>query len=553
MTRLKLLPIHRVSTALQAGDDGEGLDRQRDATNRLIKSTEGAEELPPVEIVDVSGSDVAASSEWQQKVLPVISAPDVHVAVDSIDRILRAESFNFRVMQDLLATGTHIHTPTKVHDLSKPEDGFLAGLMALIGGREKAEIKRRMMAGREAARRRGEWPLRESALPRGITYDRETKTWGYDEMDSEVVHRVFEDFVVEGKAMRTIARTIGKPMQTVRLYLRNPIYKGWLVYDECRGEAYPAKDGRQPHRKKIKRPVEKIIRVQVFGDPEKPEQLSPLVEPWKWEAAQRTLDQNSVIFIRKREQGRPDAWASGYIVSALSSRLVLEPGFTTLGFDTTPVMHAIYANGGSKTGRRYSCRCVRAHQDVRRCGFRNPEGHLVNQTLDAYLIGLTRDGWFLDAVRESLKQAGRRDDGGRANLEQRMAKLGGKEERLTNLYLDGRVARERHDRMQDGIRADREKIHRQLAALDAPGTLPTEADLGELEAKWAWHAEWGHQRKRDWLARYVVHLALSNDGVERALVKVPAGDEGMPVYISGRRLDWVVPVFSRAAPRRNRQ
>lgn len=550
MTRLKLLPIHRVSTALQAGDDGEGLDRQREATKRLIESAEGAVGLPAVEIIDVSGSDVAASTEWQQMVLPQISAPDVHVVVDSIDRILRAESFNFRVMQDLLVTGTHIYTPTKVHDLSQPEDGFLAGLMALIGGREKAEIKRRMMAGREAARRRGEWPLRESALPRGITYDRPTKTWGYDEVESEVIRRVFDDFVVGGKAMRAISRGIDKPMQTIRLYLRNPIYKGWLVFDERRGAAYPTKNGRQPQRKKIKRRDEEVIRCQVFG---KPEQRPSLVEPWKWEAAQRRLDQNSVSFIRRRDEGRPDAWASGYIVSALSPGLVLEPGFTNFGFDADAVVHHIYANGGSKTGRRYSCSCVRADLDVSRCGFRNPEGHLVNQTLDAYLTGLTRDGWFLEAVRESLKDSARRDNGGRAELDQKMTDLDKREDRLTALAVDGRITRDRHDREQDRIRADREKFHRQLAVLDEPGALPTEKDLTELDAKWAWDLAWGHQQKRDWLARYVVRIALSNDGIERTLIKVPAGDEGMPVYISGRRMDWITPVFSRAAPRRRKE
>ena len=94
MTTIKLLPIHRVSTADQAGERGEGLDRQREATRRVAEA-HGAILLEPVEIIDVSGSDLDQTTEWQRRVIPTISAPDVHVAADSIDRILRADAFNF--------------------------------------------------------------------------------------------------------------------------------------------------------------------------------------------------------------------------------------------------------------------------------------------------------------------------------------------------------------------------------------------------------------------------------------------------------------------------
>ncbi len=550
MTVLKLLPIHRVSTADQAKEKGEGLDRQRETTRRLVEFHK-AIALPPVEIIDVSGSDVDKTPEWRHRVLPLIADPDVHVAVDSIDRILRAEAFNFRIMQDLLATETRIYAPGKVHDLCTPEDSFMAGLLALMGGREKAEIKRRINAGREAARRRGEWPLRVEALPRGITYDRPAKTWGYDVPEAEVVRRAYDDFVLRGQSMRAIARKIGKPMQTVRVYLRNPIYKGWLVFDERRGEAYPAKNGRQPDRKKIQRRPEDVIRVQVFGGHG---QQPALIHPTLWEATQRRLADNSASFIRRRDAGRPDAWASGYLVSSLANTFSGTEGIVEIGFnDGDPVMHHVYANGGSKIGRRYSCRCVRAGNGVTRCGFRNPEGAPVNQTLDVYLTGLTRDGWFLDAVREASESDAADTTNDRAALERRLADLKQREERLVGLALDGRIGRERHDREQDSIRAEREDVYRQMAALAVPEVQPNEDDLLRLEAQWAWQAEWDHQQKRAWLARYVVRIALSNDGIERALIRVPAGDDGMPVYIAGRRLDWVVPVFSRAAPRRNRQ
>ena len=67
MPVLKLLPVHRVSTALQSGEDGEGLDRQRNATKAIVEALNArpnttAIALPAVEIVDVSGSDVDQTS-----------------------------------------------------------------------------------------------------------------------------------------------------------------------------------------------------------------------------------------------------------------------------------------------------------------------------------------------------------------------------------------------------------------------------------------------------------------------------------------------------------
>ncbi len=68
----------------------------------------GADLLDPVEIIDVSGSDVDQTQEWREVVLPAIKDPNVHVAMDTIDRLLRADSFNFRVFQDLLSSRTRI-------------------------------------------------------------------------------------------------------------------------------------------------------------------------------------------------------------------------------------------------------------------------------------------------------------------------------------------------------------------------------------------------------------------------------------------------------------
>ncbi|MBL6975617.1 MAG: recombinase family protein [Deltaproteobacteria bacterium] len=421
---MKLLPIHRVSTLGQAGDDREGLDRQRHST-RLVAETHRAKLLPAVEIENVSGSDLAATPEWQNQVQPAISDPDTHIASDSIDRILRAEDFNFEVFRDLLATKTRIFTPGKIHDLAIAEDAFMAGLLALVGGREKSEIKRRIQAGREAKRRRGEWPLKLSALPRGILYDPKTKAWSYDKTEADIITSVFHQFVVERRPLRAIGRTIGKPMQTVRGYLQSPIYKGLLVYDQKRGEKYPSKNGRQPDRKKIARAPHEIIEVRVFGGPD---QLQQLVPDDEWAETQGLLLENSKTSLRRREAGKPQTWASGF----LSSWYVIFgndglTGFVRLSLDDEPgTPHTIYANGGSvQFPHRYSCRCARTQErekgEMQRCGLRNPRAAAVNATVDAFLTDLTSDHWFFDAVRAALASGQDTTADQRSILAQRLA------------------------------------------------------------------------------------------------------------------------------------
>lgn len=550
MSNLRLLPIHRVSTGLQAGQDGEGLDRQREATRRLIESTAGAVALPPVEIIDVSGSDVAKTAEWKYRVMPLIAASDVHVAVDAIDRILRAEAFDFKVMQDLLATGTRIYAPGTVRDLSDPEDGFFAGLMALIGGREKAEIKRRIQAGREAARRRGEWPLRNSALPRGIAYDRKLKKWSYDEPEAAVIRSIYHQFVIERRSMRAIGRDIGKPIQVVRQYLVNPVYKGILRWDERRGEAYPAKNGKQPHRRKVKRPPEEVIEVRAFGEGCKHEQL---VSDRMWAAAQRILKANSLESRRRRAEGRPETWASGFLVSALAPLGQLrDDGFIDLSL-TDRTKHHVYANGGPLGQRRYSCHCGRGTSGLDPCGLRSPRAEAFNETLDAFLVGLTTEDWFVEAVQASVANLRAEPDGRRAMLDGRLQAVDEREARLQRLYLAGRIDPADHDAEQDRLRGEREGIRVELAHLDAEAGLPTPDDLADLRAGWAWNPEWDYTRKREWLQMYVYRIAVSNKGIEHAVVWVPAGDGDMPVFGTGQRMDWVTPVWSRAAPSRNRR
>lgn len=178
-----------------------------------------------------------------------------------------------------------------------------------------------------------------------------------------------------------------------------------------------------------------------------------------------------------------------------------------------------------------------------RCDFRSPIAALVNAGLDQYLTDLTSGSDFLTAAREALQT----DDGStpheatRVALEARFEALQAQESRLRRLYLAGRIGDAEHDAEQDAIRRDRDAIRRELEALGSPSPRPTEADLVALVKTWGWSSEWTPEVKRDWLARYVPEIRVSNEAIEGVTIRIPCGGgEGQPVYLGGVRQPWTI-------------
>ena len=288
--------------------------------------------------------------------------------------------------------------------------------------------------------------------------------------------------------------------------------------------------------------------MRVFGSGCKHDQL---VSDSRWAAAQSILKANSLESRRRRAEGRPETWASGFLVSALAPLGQLrEDGFIDLSL-TERTTHHVYSNGGPIGQRRYSCHCGRASSGLKPCGLRSPRAQAFNETLDDFLAALTTEDWFVEAVQASVANLRSKPEGRRAVLAGRLQAADEREARLRRLYLDGRIDPADHDDEQDRLRVERESIRVELAQLDAEAGLPTPADLEDLRSRWAWSPQWDCKRKRAWLQKYVHRIAVSNDGIEHAVVRVPAGDGDMPVFGTGERRDWVVPVWSRAAPRRN--
>ena len=451
--------------------------------------------------------------------MPVIADPDVHIAVDALDRIIRASNFAaFGVLASCQATGTRIYTPCGMSDLAKPDDVLVSGLMALIGGKEKSELVRRAQAGKEAKRQRGQWVHRLDALPRGIAYDRHTQSWSVTD-EAETVRRMFR-LANDGASQAEIGRRVGLGCQTVRSMLQNPLYDGRLVFDErSTGRLANSK-----YRKKVARPPEQVIDVRVFSETEQ------LVPHAQWLSVQARLRAAQQDHRRRRELTAPLAWASTFLFSAH------EP---SVG-DSVPPRHVIYGCGtgeGPMKPPRYLCRCKHASpgDELQRCGLAGLRCDVVNPALDRYLAELTRSDWLRLAALEKVKEAKTPDTAAlRERTERGLSALARREKKLLDLYEHDGIDLHEYTARRHVIKTERAGLRSALAQAAAAPTLPSDSAIRAQAKAWMWDAAWPPDRKRQWLAKFVDAIYLSSQGIHRAIFRV-YGDDGSVMTCSAEK------------------
>lgn len=521
--QLTLLGIVRVSTAEQAGSDRAGLERQR-ASLRAIAAREGAT-LDIVEIVDVSGSDVADTPQWRE-VVRRLEAGDVHLAVDAVDRIIRADSFDFRVLADVQRTRTRLYTPTGTQDLSNPTHVLMSGLMGLLGGYEKREIVRRAQAAKEAKRRNGEWVSRLDATPMGTVYDRRSKKWSYND-EAWRVREMFRALADDGVSLAEAARSVGVSGAAIRVLVSNTIYKGVLTFDQRRGEKYASSNGKQAHRRKVARKAEDVIKVRVFPPEDQ------LVSDDLWTRANRRVEERRRSGSKRRMETGKEIPYSGFLVSDLEPTGPYSEGFYNPDM-SKPHRHVVYGRSGGKTKiTSYQCRCMRGKLEGPKCGLPGLQAHLLNRALDALFVRLTSDSTFVQRVLDHLRGREVRDP--RDEIRSSLQAAGRKLSKLVDLHLDGAIDRATYDSKRTALQTDQERLQARLDAAAESQSLPTAEAISEALRGFKFDPSWDPAEKRLWLSRNVGPIRISREGIEALTIRLP-GD--MPSFRAVGPVTW---------------
>ncbi len=221
---------------------------------------------------------------------------------------MRPENFNdYMILQCFVDNSITLHLPEGPIDFSKKFDKFMATIRAGMAGMELEELRRRMNDAKEEMRRQGKHPGGNHTLPKGIAYSKE-KGWYYTE-DIELVKQIFRSFQSGEHNLAEISRQTSIPRPTVAYILKNHAYTGWMIYDEKRDlspEGYiPRPDGRQGHRKKIKRESDEIIKKEL--------PLKPLVSEKEFQAIQTILNRKRRTINEARSRNRPQFVYNGFV------------------------------------------------------------------------------------------------------------------------------------------------------------------------------------------------------------------------------------------------
>ena len=314
----KVISLVRVSTQEQAEDDRAGIPAQQESVGRIIARYE-LDCIDTVVLTNVSGTATFQCPDILRLLQRLASNEVSGLVITRMDRLLRPDKYgDFALLGAIQSSGALIFDETGVIDLSSDQGFLSAGFNALFAGQEIRTFKRRVAAGKEVKRRKGECPNSHITLPLGVGYNRKLQQWYYkDGIEKvETAFRLLDEKKCESLA--SVAESIGMTPRGVAHILRNKIYIGFKEYAWKRGEKYPSKDGRQSDRKKVRRTPKEIISIQVIP--------VPAIDPARFERVQKILDTVNSLWRVSRSGGRPHLGSSILVCSRCGRNLNCKPG-----------------------------------------------------------------------------------------------------------------------------------------------------------------------------------------------------------------------------------
>ncbi|MEZ4436754.1 MAG: recombinase family protein [bacterium] len=215
------ISLIRVSTPGQATEGHAGLARQR-TKNRATARKHGLKIVDEVEFI-ISGTRTATHPSWQHVIETISSGRARAVVAERIDRLTRSEGYSQPELEDLRLLDAPIYTISGVHD--HKTQLFATTVESARASEERRTIMQRVADSRIELRQEGRWTQGAESLPMGITYERDTMTWSYND-DSKVVLELVRRYAEEDGSLRSIADALGVSYDVARSILSHPMYRG---------------------------------------------------------------------------------------------------------------------------------------------------------------------------------------------------------------------------------------------------------------------------------------------------------------------------------------
>jgi len=453
----KVIELIRVSTEGQAADDRAGIPAQR-AANRRTATQYGLTIVDTVELIDVSGTAVLADAEMQ-RLLREIARPEIEgVVTREFSRLMRPDNYaDYAILQTFRETNTLLYLPEGPLDLGSDTGRLMSTIRAAMAGHELSVIRERMMGGKEALRRAGRWAAGRNSLPFGVDYDRAAGRFSY-KPEAAKVREVFRRFLAGETNYDRLSRVLGMTRGSAKNVLQNPIYTGWLVYDEKRDLTTAGKRGATRDRKKTARAPEETYRHRVIEE--------GLISDEDFARVQAMIANKAESNLRARQQvGK----------------------FTFNGFLWCAKCGARLHTFRNQFNRfYYICSNYKRKNDAgeRLCqatGFLNRDK--LEARLDDLVARVLRDPKVLRRVhREHVRQLeARSPERDRARLQSQVEALGAKRRRIIDSYLEGVLVKEERDARLGAVDRDVRAANLALART-RPVPAWTPMELAEIFA-----------------------------------------------------------------------
>lgn len=238
----------RADLEMEALGEGETLARHKNMLMALAEKHNIHPDQITVYKEVVSGDSIQDRPEMQRLLSDVYAKKYKGVLVVEVERLARGNTKDQGEVADAFAySSTHIITPAKVYDPNNEFDQEYFEFGLFMSRREYKTIKRRLVAGKEAAAREGNYIL--SRPPFGFNIERKSKKDRYlveNPEQAKYLRMIFDWWTEDGKSMDWIAKqltSMGVPNYTktgewaavtIHDILRNIHYVGKIKWNAIR-------------------------------------------------------------------------------------------------------------------------------------------------------------------------------------------------------------------------------------------------------------------------------------------------------------------------------
>jgi len=298
---IPVVALIRVSTEKQAEDDKAGIPAQKDACEKIAKQHQ-LQIRWHVQIEDVSGAAIMRSPKMKEVIRIVTSGQCKGIVIKEESRLMRPENFeDYALLQLLEKYDVKMYLVDGVLDLSKANDKLFSHIKFAFAGYERGLIRDRMVGGKFAKRRRGEWVSGANSVPYGLKLAEVNKTH-HLEVDDTCIHRVqhlFQLFISGTLSFSKLHKETGIPYDSISYILENEIYTGYHVPRKIAdpNQNVYRNDGSLRYQKRVPIPEDQRERIKMMDNPpislevfEQAQRMLKFKREMRWKRSQETPD-----------------------------------------------------------------------------------------------------------------------------------------------------------------------------------------------------------------------------------------------------------------------